>query len=128
MQHIRFTLFKKAHVIKGLGAEDIRGGPQVRLQLRNTATWLGDSAGLSAMNGLFVLWNLLQTFVKMDLYNGNLQNLPPRQINNLLCLMLHYWREMFLPPQKAVSFGGQHTGQNAEFKRNAISKTSHLTE
>lgn len=29
------------------------------------------------MNGLFVLWNLLQTFVKMDLYNGNLQNLSP---------------------------------------------------
>lgn len=43
------------------------------------------------MNGLFVLRNLLQTFVKMDLYNGNLQNLSPTlQINNLLCLMLHY--------------------------------------
>lgn len=34
----------------------------------------------------------------MDLYNGNLQNLSPTpQINNLLCLMLHYQRDMLLP-------------------------------
>lgn len=58
------------------------------------------------MNGLFVLWNLLQTFVKMDLYNGNLQNLSPTlQINNLLCLILHYWKDMFLSHQ---SFDIQH--------------------
>jgi hypothetical protein len=72
----------------------------------HTATWLRDSAGLLAMNGLFVLWNLLQTFVKMDLYNGNLQNLSPTlQINNLLCLILHYWKDMFLSHQ---SFDIQH--------------------
>lgn len=47
------------------------------------------------MNGLFVPWNLLRTFVKMDLYNGNLQNLSPTpQTNNLLRLMLHYWRHV----------------------------------
>lgn len=34
LQHTHFTLFKDARVIKGLGAEDIKGGPQVRLQLR----------------------------------------------------------------------------------------------
>lgn len=34
LQHTHFTLFKDACVIKGLGAEDIKGGPQVRLQLR----------------------------------------------------------------------------------------------
>lgn len=34
MQHITFTLFQKARVTKGLGAEDIEGGPQARLWLR----------------------------------------------------------------------------------------------
>lgn len=54
------------------------------------------------MNGLFVLWNLLQTFVKMDLYDGNLQTLSPTlQINDLFCLILHYWRDIFLPHQSS---------------------------
>lgn len=89
----------------------------------HTATWLRDSAGHSAMNGLFVPWNLLQTFVKMDLYNGNLQNLSPTpQINNLLCLMLHYWRDMFSPHQRAISFDTQLTDKMR--KRKAISKNN----
>lgn len=75
------------------------------------------------MNGLFVLRNLLQTFVKMDLYNGNLQNLSPTpQINNLLCLMLHYWRDMFFPHQRAISFDTQPTGKVLNFKEKPFQK------
>lgn len=50
------------------------------------------------MNGLFVLWNLLQTFVKMDLYDGNLQTLSPTlQINDLLCLINTTLLERHIP-------------------------------
>lgn len=78
MQHIHFTLFKKkkAHVIKGLGAEDIKGCPQVRLRLgthghlaQKFCRALGnewalcsvESAANICKNG-FVQWQLAEAF------------------------------------------------------------------
>lgn len=76
MQHINFTLFQKAHVTKGLGAEDIKGGPQVRLWLRTHghlaqrfcralgnewALCSVESAANICKNG-FVQWQLAEPF------------------------------------------------------------------
>lgn len=84
MQHIHFTLFKKSPSQKDWVQETFKAAHRSGSGSEHTATWLRDSAGLSEMNELFVLWNLLQTFVKTDLYNGNLQNLSPTPQINLL--------------------------------------------
>lgn len=76
MQHIYLTLFKRSPCHKGLGAEDIKGGPQVRLQLgthshlaQKFCRALGnewalcsvESAANICKNG-FVQWQLAEPF------------------------------------------------------------------